>query len=112
MTIPLQEFLPKFQKFHTMYVMRGTFEGTCAFLVGYQEGSGHFILKEFHSWLVRRGNGRPELFWPQLVLCEIYPDRGWPDIRYFTPQQDEEAVGVLFRLLGEFFASRNAGGVD
>jgi hypothetical protein len=30
-----------------------------------------------------------------------------PDLRYFTPVQDEEAVEVLFRLLDEFFESPN-----
>jgi hypothetical protein len=106
MTTPLPEFFGEFKKLHGIYVMRKTFEGTCAFLDGYELGSGHRLLKEFHSWLVPRGKGRPELYWPYLVLCEIYDDRAWPDIRYFTEQQDEEAVAVLFALLDEFFEER------
>jgi hypothetical protein len=104
---PLPDFLPKLKKFHGIYVMRKTYEGTCAFLDGYELGCGYRTLKDFHSWLVPRGRGRPELYWPLLVLCEIYEDQALPDLRYFTPVQDEEAVEVLFRLLDEFFESPN-----
>ena len=104
---PLPEFLPKLKKHHGIYVFRSTYEGTCAFLDGYEMGSGDRTLTEFHTWLVGRGRGRPELYWTFLVLCEIYDDGALPDLRYFTPVQDEEAVGVLFRLLDEFFESRS-----
>jgi hypothetical protein len=103
MSLPLREFLPELKKHHGIYVMRRTYEGTCAFLSGYELGSGHYFLKEFHGWLVPRGNGRPELYWPQLVLCELYKDGALPDIRYFTSEQDEQTVAVLFALLDEFF---------
>ena len=92
--------------------MRKTYEGTCAFLTGYELGSDYRVLKEFHSWLVARGRGRPELYWPLLVLCEIYEDGALPDLRYFTPVQDEEAVDVLFRLLEGFFESRRMASQD
>ncbi|WP_320068879.1 hypothetical protein [Micromonospora sp. RTGN7] len=105
MTESLPDFLPKLQKHHGIYVVRRTYEGTCAFLAGYELGSGDRVLKEFHGWLVERERGRPELYWPLLVLCEIYEDGALPDLRYFTPAQDEEAVGVLFRLLDVFFES-------
>jgi hypothetical protein len=106
MPLPLPAFLPRLTKHHGIYVMRKTFEGTCAFLTGYEQGSGMPILKEFHSWLALRGKGRSELYWPLLVLCELYEDDALPDIRYFTPQEDERAVAVLFSLLAEFFGSR------
>ncbi|MGK8553622.1 hypothetical protein [Nocardia gipuzkoensis] len=112
MSRSLPEFFPEFKRYHGMFVSRKTFEATCAFLDGYEAGSGHRILKEFHSWLVLRGRGRPELYWPWLVLCEIYEDSGagtLPDFRYFTPEQDEQAVTVLFDLLGEFLAARGPG---
>jgi hypothetical protein len=105
MTLSLPEFLPKFQRRHGIYVMRQTFEGTCAFLTGFEVGSDRFVLKEFHAWLVQRGGGRPELFWPYLLLAEIYPDADWPDIRYFTEEQDEQAVALLFTRLHEYFAT-------
>jgi hypothetical protein len=102
MAVPLRDFYPKFKRLHGVYVMRRTFEATCAFLDGYEAGSGYRQLKDFHSWLVRRRKGRPELYWPLLVLCEIYEDGALPDFRYFTAEQDEHAVGVLFALLDEF----------
>lgn len=105
MSAPLPEFFPKFKKLHGVYVMRRTYEGTCAFLDGYELGCGHRVLKELHSWLIPRGKGRPELYWPLLVLCEIYEDGALPDFRYFTPEQDEQAVAVLFALLDEFFGA-------
>jgi hypothetical protein len=100
------EFFPRFKKYHGVYVMQRTYEGTCAFLDGYEQGSGCRVLKEFHEWLVARGKGRPELYWPLLVLCEIYCDGELPDIRHFTPEEDERAVAVLFGLLDEFIESR------
>ena len=103
MAEPLSDFLAKLKRHHGIYVMWQTYEGTCAFLTGYEVGSGGHVLKQFHEWLVPRGKGRPELYWPQLVLCEIYEDGALPDLRHFTPEQDEEAVRLLFRLLDEFF---------
>ena len=110
MTLSLPEFLPEFQRHHGIYVMRQTFEGTCAFLTGYEAGAGGSALKDFHAWLVARGTGRPELTWAYLVLAEIYPDREWPDIRYFTQEQDEQAVALLFALLNDYVATRQATG--
>jgi hypothetical protein len=43
------------------------------------------------------------------VLCEIYEDGALNDFRYFTPEQDELAVRILFNLLEEFFASISDG---
>lgn len=100
----LREFLPELKKHHGIYVMQRTYEGTCAFLSGYEAGSGRYMLRDFHSWLLPRKKGRPELYWPLLVLCEVYCDGSLPDIRYFTPEQDEQMVTVLFDLLEEFFS--------
>ncbi|MEE4543025.1 hypothetical protein V2S66_13740 [Streptomyces sp. V4-01] len=108
MTMPLSEFMPELRRHHGIYVMRKTYEGTCAFLTGYELGSERPALKAFHNWLVPRGKGRPELYWPQLVLCEIYEDGALPDIRYLTPEEDERAIEVLFELLEEYFASCSA----
>jgi hypothetical protein len=109
---PLPEFYAKFKKYHGIYVMRKTYEGTCAFLTGYEQGSERFFLRDFHGWLVRRGKGRPELYWPLLVLCELYEDGALPDIRYLTPREDERAVAALFSLLDEFFESQAPGRGD
>jgi hypothetical protein len=103
MNMAIREFFPKLKKHHGIYVMHRTYAGTCAFLSGCDLGSGGSSLKDFHSWLVPRGKGRPELFWPYLVLCEVYEDGALPDMRHFTSEQDEEMVAILFRLLDEFF---------
>ncbi|MFJ6699813.1 hypothetical protein ACIQM4_27610 [Streptomyces sp. NPDC091272] len=105
MTPSLWKFLPELKKHHGIYVMMRTYEGTCAFLSGYEMGSGNFSLKAFHGWLVQRNKGRPELFWPQLVLCEVYEDGALPDIRYLTAEQDQKMVAILFDLLDEFIAT-------
>jgi hypothetical protein len=102
----LRDFLPKVRKHLGIYVMYGSYLELCNFLVGYDEGSGDRVLKKFHEWLVARGKGRPELYWPFLVLCEIYPDGALPRIRELTEEQDEILIDKLFCLLDEFFESR------
>lgn len=97
MPLPLPEFFEKFKKFHGIYVMKKTYEGTCAFITGYEAGSDSFYMKDFHEWVLRRGRGHPELYWPLLVLCELYDEGGLPDVRYFTTEQDERAVDVILR---------------
>ncbi|MFE5796651.1 hypothetical protein ACFQ8C_29300 [Streptomyces sp. NPDC056503] len=103
----IRQFLPELKKYHGVYVAPPTYEGTCAFLSGYELGSGQNFLKQFHIWLAARKNGRVELFWPFLVLCEVYRDDALPDMRYLTPEQDGEMVSLLFRLLEEFFNGEN-----
>lgn len=109
MGIPLADFLPLFKRRPGAYVLRGSYLATCAFLTGYEAGSQEHVLMDFHAWLVQRQNGRPELTWHYLVLLEIVDDRGWPDLRDFSPEEDEQAIAALFSLLEEFSAARGRG---
>ena len=108
MGIPLADFLPEFKRRPGAYFLRGSYLATCAFLDGYEAGSQERVLMDFHAWLVQRRNGRPELAWPYLVLCEIYEDRGWPDMKCFLPEEDDRAIGALFALLDDFFEERKS----
>jgi hypothetical protein len=56
--------------------------------------------------LVELGKGRPELYWPFLVLCEIYPDGSLPRLRELTKEQNSLAIDKLFDLLNSFFEDR------
>ncbi|WP_157641523.1 hypothetical protein [Longispora albida] len=112
MSVPLREFIPKLKRHHGIYVPTRTYDGTCSFLVGYDLASGKPVLKEFHTWLLLRGKGRPELYWPWLVLCEIHDDGALPNVKHMTAEQDEEAVSLLFLLIEEFFESRDSSKTD
>lgn len=104
---PLREFLPQLKRYLGVYVMQKTYTGLCGFLAGYEEASGTRDLKRFHEWLVLRGKGRSELYWPLLVLCEIYRDGELPDVKYLTEEQNAEANTTLLRLLEEYWASQS-----
>jgi len=110
MTRSLGEFIPELRRLLGMYVYPRTFVAAFNFIQGYSSGGGDESLDGFHDWLLLRGNGRPELTWPWLVLCEIYPQDRLPDIRHFTDHQDEEAIGVLFDLLGKYLGLDRLGG--
>lgn len=103
----LIDFLPILRRRLGMYVPRSTFLATCAFISGYQWGSDDDSMDGFHAWLVARGNGRPELAWPWLVLCEVFGDGQIPDTRHLTEQQDSNSVAALFDLLDEYFEHRS-----
>lgn len=98
----LRDFLPRLQRQLGLYVPGSTFLATCAFILGYGWGRDDGSLDGFHDWLLARGNGRSELGWPSLVLCEIYPHDRLPDVRKFTEAQDKEAIQVLFELLAAY----------
>jgi hypothetical protein len=107
MTRALREFLPELQRTLGIYVPMRSFATTCAFILGYKWGSGDEALNGFQAWLLRRGNGRPELSWPWLVLCEMYPQDQLPEVRKFSESQNEEAIRMLFELLTQYLSSSN-----
>lgn len=109
MTVSLAEFLPEFKRLHGIFVMGKTYEGTCAFLDGFEVGAARSILTDFNHWLGERGRGPRNVYWPILVLYEIYEDGNIPDIRYLTPEEDERATSVLFDLLEEYFRDIESG---
>jgi hypothetical protein len=91
-----------------MYVPGPTFLSVCGFIAGYRWGANDETLIGFHEWMVDRVAVRPELAWPWLVLCEIYPPDRLPDPRRFSEKQDELAISVLFDLLESFYGSAGA----
>ncbi|WP_410646496.1 hypothetical protein [Amycolatopsis sp. cmx-4-54] len=99
----LREFIPELRKHLGVYVMYRSYLELCSFISGYEACAGSTLMKSFHEWLVDRKKGRPELYWPFLVLCEIYPDGALPKLRELTDQQSAAAVDKLFDLLDEFF---------
>jgi hypothetical protein len=104
----MRDFLPKLKKYLGVYVMHSTYYGTCEFLMGYETATDEHVLRDFQRWLVSRGRGRPELYWPLLALCEIYDDEDLPNIRNLSVEQNSQANELLFRLFDEFFELRSA----
>ena len=43
--------------------------GCCAYLQGLESGLGTQVLDDFAGWLREKGDMRPELAWPSLVLA-------------------------------------------
>lgn len=105
MVILLRDFVPALRQRLGMYVPGESFLTVSAFIAGYRWGSADGTLGEFQEWMAARGSGRPELGWPWLVLCEIYPAEDLPNPRHFTKEQDSAAITLLFDLLEEFYQS-------
>ena len=103
MTTALASFLPQLRKYPGIYVPRVTFLSVCSFVAGYRWGADDETLGGFQAWMVKRVGTRPELGWPWLVLCEIYPADQLPDPAGFSGEQDIEAIETLFDLLEAFY---------
>ena len=108
MSTSLEAFLPTLRRRLGWYAPWTTFVGACSFVAGYGWGADDDPLEGFHPWLVARGSGRPELGWPWLVLCEIYPPDDLPSPRGFTEDQDRAAIAAMFDLLDEFYRWRGS----
>ncbi|WP_258723244.1 hypothetical protein [Cellulomonas sp. NS3] len=118
---PLRLFTPTLRARISRFVPYASYTSTCAFLSGYAWGADREWLGNFRNWLVARGKGRPELGWPWLVLCELYPENALPSARNWRYDDEDDAAArrvlleqleddaaarrVLFELLEEFFAS-------
>ncbi|WP_146844071.1 hypothetical protein [Cellulomonas composti] len=99
----LADFLPQFREYLGMYVPRCTYLSVCAFVAGYRWGAKDDTLGDFSEWMSERVATRPELGWPWLVLCELYPADELPDPVAFTDEQDAQAIEVLFGLLFDYY---------
>jgi len=106
MAVSIEEFLPTLRQRLGLYVPGFSFIATSAFIAGYRWGSDDGTLAGFHDWMAARGSNRPQLGWPWLVLCEIYPPDELPDPRGFTEEQDREAIDMMFDLLLEYYRRR------
>ncbi|WP_223766011.1 hypothetical protein [Streptomyces huiliensis] len=93
-----------------MYVGRPTFHALVAFLTGYDEHAvrhGGHGLAGWRDWLVTRRGRECEHAWPGQVLHIALPD-GWGNLWELPPEDEERAIRVLFELLDEFAAEREA----
>ncbi|MGQ0847178.1 MAG: hypothetical protein ACT4QF_23915 [Sporichthyaceae bacterium] len=102
----LEAALPRLRQWLGVYVPAASYLTACAFIAGYDAANGDPDLVGFSKWMRERGKSRPELHWPWLVLCELYPKDDLRDPRHLTEVQDAEALVVLFDLLTEHFAVR------
>ncbi|MES9521732.1 hypothetical protein [Streptomyces capoamus] len=93
-----------------MFVGRASFPLLTAFLTGYDQHAqrhGGPGLTGWHDWLVaRRGHGCDHA-WPGQVLHLALPN-GWDDPWNLPPEDEQHAIEVLFALLDEFAAEREA----
>jgi hypothetical protein len=101
------EKLKYFRAHCGMYVMSGSYGEVCAFIDGMDFGSGGGNLSGFHSWLVARGVGRPELSWWLLALRDGNSVEQITNPAVFTRVQNSRAIEAMFDLLGEYVAHQS-----
>lgn len=93
-----------------MFTGRVTYERMAQFLNGYDLGAqraGGRGLEGIRDWLLGRLGHSSNLVWTSIVLQLTFPGQDqYPDT--LTPEQDERALEVLFALLDEFLAERDA----
>lgn len=94
-----------------MFVGKASFSMLAAFLTGYDQHAvrhGGPGLTGWHEWLVARRGRHCNHAWPGQVLHIAIPD-GWDDASHLPPEDEKRAIKVLFQLLDEFAAEREAG---
>ncbi|WP_133912005.1 hypothetical protein [Streptomyces sp. NBC_00582] len=87
----------------------GTYYPTALLLTGIDLGRSGGLLRGFREWLVVRRGECIGLHWHQLVLLELFPDRGlqgWKNPEHLTPDEHSRAVAHLFALVLEFLDLR------
>ncbi|MEU7022523.1 hypothetical protein ABZ990_17940 [Streptomyces sp. NPDC046203] len=93
-----------------MFVGKSSFHLLAAFLTGYDQharrhdGNG---LTGWHDWLLARRGRDCSHAWPGQVLHIAFPN-GWDDLWSLPPEDEQHAIKVLFELLDEFAAEREA----
>lgn len=93
-----------------MFVGKTSFHMLTAFLTGYDQHAlrhGGHGLAGCHDWLVSRRGSDCNHAWPGQVLHIALPN-GWDDIWNLPHEDDQGAIKVLFELLDEFAAEREA----
>ncbi|MER5720384.1 hypothetical protein [Streptomyces sp. NPDC002132] len=81
-----------------------------AFLTGYDQHAirhGGQGLAVWHEWLVARRGRSCNHAWPGQGLHMALPE-GWNSITDLPPEDEMHAIQVLFQLLDEFAAEREA----
>ncbi|MDA1362383.1 hypothetical protein O1R50_22350 [Glycomyces luteolus] len=93
-----------------LFTGRVTYERMAQFLIGYDLGAqraGGRGLKGLKDWLMDRLGPSSPLIWTAVVLQLAFP--GQEQISdALAPDQDEHALNVLFTLLDNFLAERDA----
>ncbi|MFJ6621197.1 hypothetical protein ACIQOW_26955 [Kitasatospora sp. NPDC091335] len=88
-----------------------SFHQLTAFLTGYDEHAsrhgGPVLLTGWHEWLVARRGRDCNHAWPGQVLHIALPD-GWDNISDLPSKDEKHAIKVLFQLLDDFIAEREA----
>ncbi|MFF4713051.1 hypothetical protein ACFY2V_16835 [Streptomyces eurythermus] len=93
-----------------MFVGKTSFHLLTAFLTGYDQHAirhGGHGLTGWREWLVTRRGRECNHAWPGQVLHIALPD-GWHDISNLPPEDEKHATTVLFQLLDDFTAEREA----
>ncbi|MFH9724679.1 hypothetical protein ACH4M4_17180 [Streptomyces sp. NPDC017254] len=93
-----------------MFVGKPSFHMLTAFLTGYDQHAlrhGGHGLTGWHDWLIARRGRDCSHAWPGQVLHITFPD-GWDDVWNLPPEDEQRAIRVLFELLDEFAAEREA----
>ncbi|MFE4369817.1 hypothetical protein ACFRMN_16610 [Streptomyces sp. NPDC056835] len=115
------EFIEQVRARPGMYGLNGSYYPTLTFLDGYDLGRSCALLRGFTEWLVTRKGEETSLGWRALALEEAFPGsetrHHWSQLE---PEQEQQAVDVLFRLLLDFLherdnsqrTSRHGGGAD
>lgn len=94
-----------------MFVGKASFHMVASFLFGYDAHAvrhGGPGLTGWRDWLVARRGRDCNHAWPGQVLHIALPD-GWTKLWDLPPEDEERALKVLFELLDEFAAEREAG---
>jgi len=93
-----------------MFVGKTSFHMLTTFLTGYDQHAlrhGGPGLTGWHDWLVVRRGRDCNHAWPGQVLHIALPN-GWDDFWNLPPEDEQHATKVLFELLDEFAAEREA----
>ncbi|MDJ0347689.1 hypothetical protein QMK19_41475, partial [Streptomyces sp. H10-C2] len=96
-----QEFYENFKRRPGMFVARLSFETVTGFLTGYDVAAEGALLNGFQEWLAAKLGSGWNLVWWALVVELAFPD-GRP-AKPWSHEDEQHAVGGLFRLLDEFF---------
>ncbi len=82
-----------------MFTLGGSFAECCAYVQGLDKGLEADLLENFTNWLRKRGDFRPELAWPSLVLVLA---TGSTSVSDLSTEESAMARRTLFALLEDF----------
>jgi hypothetical protein len=105
-----REYFASVGKRPGMFVGTASFDKVAAFLTGYDQHAlrhGGPGLTGWHEWLVDHGGHHCGHGWSGQVLHIALP-HGWDSTAQLSPEDEKHAIEVLFRLLDEYAAEREA----